>query len=97
MLQERQFFSDNNNKHVNLPIQMIECIDTNGRVHPMRFRFYDENHELQTVNAGDIINYKQTNSDINITLYAEIYERRRVIDIRYTKYDGFWKIMWIRS
>lgn len=34
---------------IDIPVQMISCTDTNGRITPMRFRFRDKNTEIVTV------------------------------------------------
>ena len=31
---------------VDIPVQMISCTDTNGKITPMRFRFRDKTGEL---------------------------------------------------
>lgn len=45
-------------KTVNLPIQLISSCSTLGDITPIRFRYEDESHKLETVNIEEIINRK---------------------------------------
>ncbi|MCX4305841.1 MAG: hypothetical protein OSJ69_08550 [Acetatifactor sp.] len=40
---------------VDIPVQMIFCMDTNGRITPMRFRFRDRNDEIITVEIDSVL------------------------------------------
>lgn len=40
---------------VDIPVQMISCTDTNGKITPMRFRFRDKTGELVTITIDKIL------------------------------------------
>ena len=44
---------------VDIPVQMIFCTDTNGRITPMRFRFRDRNDEIITVEIESVLSEDQ--------------------------------------
>lgn len=48
---------------VDIPIQMISCTDTNGKITPIRFRFRDRNGELITINIEK--SFQQTSSIVH--------------------------------
>ena len=49
---------------VDIPVQMISCTDTNGKITPMRFRFRDRNDEIITININKIISTDQLCSSL---------------------------------
>lgn len=51
---------------VDIPVQMISCTDTNGKITPMRFRFRDKTGELVTVTIDKILAQDQDLSLIHI-------------------------------
>ena len=50
---------------VDIPVQMISCTDTDGKITPLRFRFQDNNGELVTVTVKDVISDEQAKSRLN--------------------------------
>ena len=56
---------------VDIPVQMISCTDTNGKITPLRFRFKDNNGELVTVTVKDVISDEQAPSRVGQTLPAQ--------------------------
>ena len=40
---------------VNIPVQMISCTDTDGKITPIRFRFRDKTGELVTVTVEKVL------------------------------------------
>ncbi len=87
----------NDNLHLHIPIQIISCTDTDGHVHPIRFRFSDENKELLTVPVDEVVSYRTTATQLIINVYAPIYNRRRLIEITYSYTSRNWYIDWIKS
>ena len=47
---------------VNIPVQMISCTDTDGKITPMRFRFRDKTGELVTVTIEKVLSEDQDNT-----------------------------------
>ena len=45
---------------VDIPVQMISCTDTNGKITPLRFRFKDK--------TGELIAIKDVNNDNDIVI-----------------------------
>lgn len=44
---------------INIPVQMISCTDTDGKITPLRFRFRDNSGELITVQINHVLNSEQ--------------------------------------
>ena len=42
---------------VDIPVQMISCTDTNGKITPLIFRFKDKTGELISVTIGWLSNF----------------------------------------
>ena len=51
---------------VNIPVQMISCTDTNGKITPIRFRFRDRNGELITVTIDKVLSEDQSRNQVGI-------------------------------
>ena len=79
---------------VDIPIQMISCTDTNGKITPMRFRFRDKSGEIITVTVEKILSEDQDRNRIaaNYTCVAPIYGARKTFDLRYNYYAHEWHL-----
>lgn len=44
---------------INIPVQMISCTDTDGKITPLLFRFRDNSGELITVQINHVLNSEQ--------------------------------------
>ena len=79
---------------VDIPVQMISCTDTNGKITPMRFRFRDRNGELVTINIEKIISTDQQHSSLgaNFVCTASLYGRQKTFQLRYNYYAHEWRM-----
>lgn len=75
---------------------MISVCDTVGNIRPLRFRFEDEVHQLQTVHIAEIICSKSVcYVGMEALLYvckAEIDGRERMFELRYTIKNHIWML-----
>ena len=73
---------------VDIPVQMISCTDTNGKITPMRFRFRDKTGELVTVaeeqGSGRV--------GANFSCSAVVYGSRKTFTLWYNYYAHEWRL-----
>ena len=83
---------------VNIPVQMISCTDTNGKITPLRFRFKDNNGELVTVTVKDVISDEQAPSRVgaNFTCSASIGGVEKKCKLWYNYYAHEWRLSQLR-
>lgn len=84
---------------VDIPIQMISCTDTNGKITPMRFRFRDRNDEIVTINIDKIISTDQQYSSLGASFVcaASLYGAQKTFRLRYNYYAHEWRMSGIRG
>ena len=80
--------------YTNITIQVIACIDTTGKITPLRFRFLDRNGELVTVRIDRILSSDQEPHNIGITFScsASIFGRKKQFSLYYSHFSGKWII-----
>lgn len=83
---------------VNIPVQMISCTDTNGKITPLRFRFKDNNGELVTVTIKDVISDEQDPSRVgaNFTCSAIIGGVEKKFKLWYNYFAHEWRLSQLR-
>lgn len=79
---------------IDIPVQMISCTDSDGKITPMRFRFRDKNSEIITVTIGKIIRTEQDKSVIGANYYctAEINGMQKNFVLRYNYAAHEWRL-----
>ena len=79
---------------VNIPVQMISCTDTNGKITPIRFRFRDRNGELITVTIDKVLSEDQSRNQvgINFSCSAIRYGRRKTFTLWYSYFAHEWHL-----
>lgn len=79
---------------VDIPVQMISCTDTNGKITPLRFRFSDKTGELITVTIDRILSESQDKSRIgaDYTCTAVIHGVSRTFRLRYNYFAHEWRL-----
>jgi hypothetical protein len=79
---------------VDIPVQMISCTDTNGKITPLRFRFRDRDNELVTINIEQILsdNQKQSRVGITFTCAATLYGTQKQFVLNYSFYSHEWRL-----
>lgn len=80
--------------HVNIPVQMIACTDTDGRITPIRFRFRDKTGELVTVTIDRVLSENQDRSSVGVTFScaAVVYGRRKRFTLWYSYFAHDWHL-----
>lgn len=79
---------------VDIPVQMISCTDTNGKITPLRFRFKDKTGELITVTVNKILNEDQDKNRVgaNYTCSATIYGTEKTFNLWYNYFAHEWHL-----
>lgn len=79
---------------VDIPVQMISCTDTNGKITPLRFRFKDKTGELITVTVNKILHEEQDKNRVgaNYTCSATIYGSEKTFNLWYSYFSHEWRL-----
>lgn len=80
--------------YVNIPVQMISCTDTTGKITPLRFRFQDKTGELITVTIDKVLSENQNKSQVGITFLctAVIYGTAKTFALWYSYSTHEWHL-----
>lgn len=79
---------------VDIPIQMISCTDTNGKITPMRFRFRDKTGVIITVTIDEIPSMEQEGNRIGakFSCAANIYGTQKTFNLWYNYFAHEWRL-----
>lgn len=79
---------------VDIPVQMISCTDTDGKITPIRFRFHDKTGELITVTIDKVLSESQAVSHIgaNFSCSAIIHGSRKTFSLWYNYSAHEWRL-----
>lgn len=81
---------------VDIPVQMISCTDTNGKITPMRFRFRDKTGEIITVTIDKILSEDQDRDrnriGVNFSCDAIIHGTRKTFSLWYNYFAHEWHL-----
>ncbi len=79
---------------VDIPVQMISCTDTDGKITPMRFRFRDKNGEIITVTIDKVLWDDQDKNRIGaaFSCSARIYGFGKTFRLRYNYFSHEWRL-----
>lgn len=79
---------------VDIPIQMISCTDTNGKITPIRFRFRDNTGEIVTVTIDRILSSDQDKNRIgvNFSCSAQVHGSKKNFSLRYNYFAHEWRL-----
>ncbi len=77
---------------INIPVQMISCTDTDGKITPMRFRFRDKEGEITTIQIRRILESEQKVNRIyaSFTCEAEVFGMKKLFDLHYNYSSHAW-------
>jgi hypothetical protein len=83
---------------VDIPVQMISCTDTNGKITPLRFRFRDRTGELLTISIENILSENQEQSQVGITYTCDaiLYGTKKQFVLRYSYFSHEWRLSRLR-
>lgn len=79
---------------VDIPVQMISCTDTDGKITPTRFRFRDKNGEIVTITIDRILSEDQDRNRVgaHFSCSAQIYGSRKTLQLRYNYFAHEWRL-----
>lgn len=79
---------------VDIPIQMISCTDTNGKITPLRFRFRDRTGELITITIDKVLSDDQDRNRVgaNYSCTAMVYGSRKTFTLWYNYFSHEWHL-----
>lgn len=79
---------------IDIPVQMISCTDTNGKITPIRFRFRDKTGEIITVKVEKVLSDDQDKNRVgaNFTCVAPIHGTQKTFNLRYNYYAHEWHL-----
>lgn len=79
---------------VDIPVQMISCTDTNGKITPMRFRFRDKNGEIVTITIDKVLSQDQDRNrvGVNFSCAAMIYGTKKTFTLWYNYFAHEWHL-----
>ena len=77
---------------IDIPVQMISCTDTDGKITPLRFRFRDKNGEIITITIEKILSTDQDTNRIGIhfSCTATLYGTQKKITLWYSYTSHEW-------
>lgn len=79
---------------VDMPVQMISCTDTNGKITPLRFRFRDRTGELITIIIDKVLSEDQDRNRVGIhfSCAATLYGTQRIFCLWYNYFAHEWRL-----
>lgn len=79
---------------VDIPVQMISCMDTDGKITPVRFRFRDKTGEVITVTIDKVLSEDQDRNRIgvNFSCAAMIHGARKIFTLWYNYFAHEWRL-----
>ena len=79
---------------VDIPVQMISCTDTTGKITPLRFRFRDRDGALITVSVDQALSEDQDKNTIgaSYTCLATLFGIQRKLHLRYNYFAHEWRL-----
>ncbi len=79
---------------LDIPIQMISCTDTTGKITPMKFRFCDRKGEIITITIDKILSTDQEHSSLGASFVCEapLYGMQRTFHLRYSYITHEWRM-----
>lgn len=79
---------------IDIPVQMISCTDTDGKITPMRFRFRDKTGELISVSIDKVLSEDQDRNrvGVNFSCAASICGTQKIFRLRYSYFSHEWRL-----
>lgn len=79
---------------IDIPVQMISCTDTDGKITPIRFRFRDKNGEIITITIDNILSEDQDRNRVgaHFSCSAQIYGSLKTFQLRYNYFAHEWRL-----
>lgn len=79
---------------IDIPVQMISCTDTDGKITPLRFRFRDKSGELTTIAIEKILSADQDRNrmGIHFSCTATLYGTQKKFALWYSYTAHEWRL-----
>jgi len=81
---------------VNIPVQMICAVDTNGKISPLRFRYETADHMIETLHIERIISRDEKNyvgiREMQYICTVQIDGYQHILEIRFQVDSQKWRI-----
>jgi hypothetical protein len=77
---------------IDIPVQMISCTDTDGRITPLRFRFRDRDGELITVRVDHVVSTERNEVGVTCTCSATFYGEEKQFVLWYSFLARRWRL-----
>lgn len=79
---------------VDIPVQMISCTDTEGKITPIRFRFRDRTGEIITVTIDKVLSDDQDRNRVgaNFSCAAVIHGAQKTFSLWYNYFSHEWRL-----
>jgi hypothetical protein len=77
---------------VNIPVQMISCTDTDGKITPLRFRFRDKDEELVTVQVDHVVSMDRNQAGVSCICSATVYGQEKQFTLWYSFFSRTWQL-----
>ena len=80
--------------YTDIPVQMISCTDTDGKITPVRFRFRDRNGEIVTIKIDQVLSSNQEHGSpgADFVCCSSLYGVRKTFHLRYNYYIHRWRM-----
>lgn len=75
---------------MNIPVQVISCTDTDGKITPMRFRFVNEQEELVTIENLTVCRRAENMSILSFVCETTMEGRKSEFTLVYRIRDHIW-------
>ena len=84
---------------IDIPVQMISCTDTSGKITPIKFRFRDRTGELVTVTIDKVLSQDQDRNrvGVNFACTAAIYGTYKEFRLWYNYFAHEWRLSRIHT
>lgn len=79
---------------IDIPVQMISCTDTDGKITPMKFRFRDKTGELVSVTVDKVLSSAQSGSRVGarFACSARICGEAKTFHLWYNYFAHEWRL-----
>ncbi len=79
---------------IDIPVQMISCTDTDGKITPLKFRFRDKTGELVSVTIDQVLSSAQQGNRVgaSFSCSARVYGAPKTFRLWYNYFAHEWRL-----
>lgn len=82
---------------LNIPIQMISCTNTDGRIIPLKFKFKNKDGSIVTVFIKTVLSSEKNQIGIRYVCTADISGSEKSFTLWHSFYSHDWKLTQVNS